>query len=90
MKRKIVTVCIAMTLVSGCTTTTVKTRVITPPALLTQPVFSPVKPNSKIATQKDVAVYLVELKSAFDLANLKLQLINEWSKSWMQSTKPNN
>lgn len=58
------------------------TRTVTPPPLLTQPVPKPIKPNAKTATQKDVAVYLVELNGALDLANFKLILLDEWRQKW--------
>ncbi len=67
-------------ILSGCTAPA--PRVITPPALLVEPVAKPIKPNPRTATQKDVAVYLVELKGALELANLKLTLIKQWGEKW--------
>ncbi len=77
---KVLPIALAL-LLSACATTQPKviTRVITPPNLLTEAVPKPQKPDPDTATQKDVAVWLVELDSALDLANFKLNAVRAWS-----------
>ncbi len=82
MKRTLLyaAICVAL---SACTAPHPQTitRVVTPPPLLMVPVAKPAKPNPKTATQKDVAIFIVEQNAAIDACNARLNIIKKWSKN---------
>ncbi len=64
---------------TGCTSERIIYRPVTVPPGLTQAVQKPLKPNAKTATQKDVAVFLLEQNAAIDYCNARLKIISNWS-----------
>ena len=78
---KIATLIFALFLV-GCTTPKMVYRPVAVPAGLTEAVSYPLPPNPQTATQRDVALYLIALHEALDMANTRLAAIRNWSARW--------
>lgn len=71
-------------LLAACTTPKVVYRPVAVPAGLTESVVYPLPPNPQTATQRDVALYVIALHEALDMANARLAAIRDWSAKWMK------
>ena len=69
-------------LLAACTTPKVIYRPVAVPAGLTESVAYPPPPKVQAATQRDVALYLIALHEALDMANARLAAIRDWSAKW--------
>lgn len=69
-------------LLAACTTPKVVYRPVAVPAGLTESVAYPLPPHPQTATQRDVALYLIALHEALDMANARLEAIRNWSAKW--------
>ncbi len=78
MNKKLLCAAISIAL-SGCVSEHIIYRPVSVPMPLTQAVQKPLKPNPETATQKDVAVFLLEQNAAIDYCNAKLKIIRNWS-----------
>lgn len=77
------TVVIALALcLAACAEPQVVYRPVAVPAGLAQRVPQPALPDPKTATQRDVALYLIALHEALDMANARLAAIRDWSAKW--------
>ncbi|PIE46393.1 MAG: hypothetical protein CSA44_00075 [Gammaproteobacteria bacterium] len=78
MNRKLLCAAICAAL-AGCTSERIIYRPVIVPPGLTEAVQKPLKPNSITATQKDVAVFLIEQDAAINYCNARLKIIRNWS-----------
>lgn len=71
---------------SACAPPQVVYRQMPVPEGLTAPVAHPLTPNAQTATQRDVALYLIQQRQAIDLCNAQLHTIKQWSHTWTTPT----
>lgn len=75
---------------SACTSQQTVYRPLTIPAGLVTPVAHPDTPNPATATQRDVALFVIEQRQAIDLCNAQLTTIKSWSDGWTSQTARSN
>ena len=75
-------------LLAGCAHERIVYRPVPVPAGLLQPVTHPIIPDPQTATQRDVALLLIEQHQALAVYQARLTAIATWSSHWTSPTKP--
>lgn len=77
-----------LVMLTACTAPQTEFLPILPPETLLTAVPAPEIPDPKTATQKTVALYLIEQQQALTLCNTQLQILQDWRASWTLPTTP--
>ena len=75
-------------LLAGCAHERIVYRPVPVPAGLLQPVTHPTIPDPQTATQRDVALLLIEQHQTLAVYRARLAAIAIWSHHWTPLTKP--
>lgn len=89
-KRWLVCALFSVPLLAGCTTERIVYQPVLPPDALLKPAEMPLKPNPNTATQRDVAIYLIELNSTLDRCINQQKILQQWKAKWTIWTEQNN